>query len=94
MSQEAEHTHIPDECYQQRIQELAEMCDHEFYTSALPSVTNKERAIRGKNRIVKAIEEFIQIQQNAKCAGCLEEINKQIRLQEEGLKGIEQEWNL
>ena len=94
MMERSPHSHSPDKCYQERIQELAESCDHEFHMIALPSTSNKERAARGQTRILQAIEKFKELQQNAKCVACLEEINKQITLQEEGLKEIKQVWNL
>jgi hypothetical protein len=94
MLRQSEHSHITNECYQERIQELAETYDNEYHMSALPLVTNKERAIRGQARILQAIEEFKELLQNTKCIACLEEINRQILLQKEGLREIEQVWNL
>lgn len=93
MKQQEKHNHNPNECYQERVQELAELCDHEFYMSAFPFVTNKERAERGRKRILQAVEELKELHANMKCFACLEEINKQIKLQEDGLKEIEQTWN-
>ena len=92
MSEEI-HSRIPNECYQERIKELAEICDNEYHMSALPSTTNKERAERGKSRILHAIEEFKELQPNIKCVACRDEINKQIAIQEEGIREIEQAWN-
>ena len=83
------HTYIPHECHREYIQELAEICDNEYYMSALPSVTNKERASRGKQRIEKILEKLKELRQNIKCVACLKEINKHIMLQEEGLKEFE-----
>jgi hypothetical protein len=93
MSQE-EHSNVPHECYQEQIQELAESCDNEYYMSTLPSATNKERTTRGQARILQALEDFRELQQNTNCAACLDEINKQITLQAEGLKEIELAWKL
>ena len=62
--------------------------------SALPDFTDKERAMRGRTRIIQAIYEFKALQQNIKCVACREEISKQIALQTEGLKEIELAWNL
>lgn len=93
MSQD-EHSHIPHECYQERIQELAELCDNEYHMSVLPSATNKERAERGRKRILQAIEELKELQRKAVCIVCHAEINSQILLQEKGLKEIEQVWSL
>ena len=89
-----EHSHIPNECHQEHIQELAKQCDNEYYMSALPAVTNKERAMRGRSRILEAIEKFKHLLAITKCAPCRFEINRQIDLQREGLKEIEHVWNL
>ena len=94
MIQQTEHSYIPNECHYERLRELAEICDNEYHMSASPPTSNKERAARGQTRILQAIEKFKELQQDAKCVACLEEINKQITLQEEGLKEIKQVWSL
>jgi len=94
MIQQRKHSHIPNECHHERVRELAEICDNEYHLSALPPASNQERAARGQARILQAIEKFKELQQIAKCVACLEEINKQITLQEEGLKEIKQVWSL
>jgi hypothetical protein len=83
-----EHTSIDSECFQTQIKELAELCDYEYYMSALPIVTSKERAVRGRNHILQVIEEFKNIQKKVKCLACGTEINKQMSTQEQGLKEI------
>ena len=82
-----EHSQVPNECYQEQIQELAEICDNEYYLSALPS-TNKERVERGRKRITQAIKDMRELQQNVLCLACQDEITRQISIQEEGLKEI------
>jgi hypothetical protein len=89
-----EHIHIPNDCYKERIQELAEQCDHEYHMSALPLMDNKERAMRGRTRVLKAIVEFKQLLEITKCLSCRDEITNQIALQEEGLQEIEKVWNV
>lgn len=90
-----EHSHAPNDCYKERIQEMAEQCDHEYYMSASPSpITNKERALRGRARILKVVEEFKQLLEITKCTSCRDEIANQITLQEEGLREIEKVWDV
>src|SRR6185369_3818954 len=55
-----EQKHDLKSCHYNHIQELAESCDHEYYMSALPTVSNKERAVRGRSRIFEMLEEFKQ----------------------------------
>ena len=81
-----EHTNIDGECFQDQIKELAELCDHEYYMSALPTAISKERVVQGKSRILQVIEEFKDIQEKSKCAVCNTELNRQISIQEAGLK--------
>jgi hypothetical protein len=78
-----EQDHDPDGCYRNRVQELGEHCDHEYYMSAYPPMTNKERASRGRSRILEGIKEFKQLLEIAKCASCRKEITRQILVQEE-----------
>lgn len=94
MMERSPHSHNPDKCYQERIQELAESCDHEFHMSALPSASNRSRAERGRNRILRALDELREIQRNTKCVACSEEIKRQVALQEAGIIEIEQAWNM
>ncbi len=90
-----EHSHAPNDCYRERIQQLAEQCNHEYYMSASPStITNKERAMRGRDRILEAIEDFKQLLEITTCAPCRAEIANQVLLQEEGLREIEKVWDV
>ena len=83
-----EHSLIPNECYWERIQELAEKSDHEYYMSASFLLTRTERAIRGQAGIREVIEEFKQLLSLTKCIPCRDENAKQILLQKEGLQEI------
>ena len=90
-----EHSHVPNDCFQELIQEISEKCDHEYYMSASPSpMTNKERAMRGRARILMAVEEFKRLLEITKCAPCRDEISNQITLQQEGLRGIKEVWDV
>jgi hypothetical protein len=64
-----EHTIIDGECFQKQIKELAELCNNEYYMSALQIATSEERAVREKNRILQSIEEFKDIQKKNKMFG-------------------------
>jgi hypothetical protein len=86
--------HSLDGCNKDRIHELEEQYDHEYYMSALPLVTSRERAVRGRSRIAVAIEEFKKILEITKCKPCCDEIANQILLQEESLREIDIAWNM
>jgi len=88
-----EHQHELDGCYRDRIQELKEYCDHEYYMSALPATTTKKRAERGYARILAAVEEFKQLIEAIKCTSCHDEVSNQIQLQEKVLQEIKATWN-
>ena len=90
-----EHSHVPNDCRQERIQELAEQSDHEYYMSASPPpMSNKERAMRGRARILEAIVEFKQLLEITKCTSCRHEIANQVALQGKGLREIEKVWDV
>ncbi|MBI5965695.1 MAG: hypothetical protein HY863_19635 [Chloroflexi bacterium] len=82
------HSNVANECFQEKIKELIEFCDNEYYMSALPLVTTKERAERGRNRLLQAIEEFKTLRYKTKCAACLDEIDRQIVIQENGIQEV------
>ncbi len=89
-----EHSRIPLECQQARTQEIAEICDNEYYISASPPNMDRERAARGRDRIVQGITELQKLLSSVKCAPCQYEIRKQITLQSKGLNEIELTWDL
>jgi len=89
-----ESDHDLDGCYRDRVQELGEFCDNEYYMSTYPPLKNKERAMRGRSRIVEGIKGFKQLFEIATCNSCREEITKQILVQEESLLEIDDAWKL
>ena len=50
------HSNVANECYQEKIKELIDLCSNEYYMSALPLATTKERASRGKNPYYKPLK--------------------------------------
>jgi hypothetical protein len=88
MTNQSKHSHVPNEGYEERIKELADICDNEYYMSASPFTINKERIERGRKRIVQAVEGLKELKRYAICTACHDEINRQISLQEEGLTEI------
>jgi hypothetical protein len=89
-----EQSHELSGCYKDQVQELAELCDHEYYMSALPHATNKDRSMRGHLRISDAVEEFKKLLEITECKPCRDKIINQIMLQEENLREIEIVWKL
>jgi hypothetical protein len=88
-----EESHDLSSCHQDRIQELAEYCDHEYYMSALPHTTSN-RAIKGSSNISESLEEFKRLLEITECKPCHNKIINQIMLVEEGLQEIETVWNI
>ena len=89
-----EQKHSLKGCHRSHIQELIKICDHEYYMSVLPVVTNKKRAVRGYSRITDVLKEFKQLLKIVECEPCSEEINNQVILQEKVLVEIETVWNI
>ena len=87
-----EQDHDLDGCYRNRVQELEEHCDNEYYMSAYPPMKNKERAMRGRSSIFEGIKEFKQLLEITTCLVCHDEIERQILLQEESLHEIDTVW--
>jgi hypothetical protein len=89
-----EHTNDPIGCHQQEIQDIAESADNEFYMSAPgpQNGINRERAKRGRNRIVQYISDLEKLRQTVTCPACQQEIDRQIKLQRDGVLGIDQVW--
>ncbi len=83
------HSNVANECYQEKIKELIDLCSNEYYMSALSLATTKERAARGRTRLLQAIEEFKTLQHKTKCTACLDEIEGQITIQENGIQEVE-----
>ena len=95
LSEELQHTNIPSECQSKLIQELAEQCDNEYYTSALgPPQGNNERARRGRTQILEDIDRLKSLEREVKCPVCHTEIARQIQLQAKGIREIERVWQM
>ncbi len=89
-----QHTEKPSECQHHTIQQLAEECDNEYYMSALgPEFGQDEkRAKRGRDRILGRIKRFRLLEREVTCQACIDEIARQIELQEQGIDEIERIW--
>ena len=83
------HSNVANECYQEKIKELIDLYSNEYYMSALPLAATKERASRGRNRLLQVIEEFKTLRHKTKCIACLGELEGQIAIQENGIQEIE-----
>lgn len=79
-------------CYQARIQELAEHCDHEFYMSAVGPPLTRHRAERGYQNIKATLGVFEALVADTDCEACRQELARQMALQTEALAGIETAW--
>lgn len=83
-----EHSNIPRECNQEQIKDLTELGSHEYYMNVLPNLTDDKRIKRGLNRIKLVIESLNQLKLKTICKACLNEINKQLLLQEQAIVEI------
>jgi len=91
------HIHLaaPSECKKERIREISDICDNEYYMSALdPKYQNRNRANRGFGRIRMCIQELEEIALQVKCEACIGEINKVLQLQQQALDEIKRLWDL
>ena len=79
-------------CFQARIQELAEQCDHEFHMSALGPPFTRRRAERGYQNIKAALGVFETLVADTDCEACRQELARQMVLQTEALARIEIAW--
>lgn len=95
MTESLSHTNKLNECFITEINRIVEICDNEYYMSALgPPLGTLVRAKRGRARIMEAIAQLQKIRQTAICLVCLKEIESQIQKQENGLLEIESVWNI
>ena len=86
------HT-FDERCKKERIQDIAESCDNEYYMSALgPEIGDRDRAMRGLHRIEGWIKELKKLKEEVKCHACQIEIIEQIQLQEKGIQEIKSIW--
>ena len=90
-----EHTNDPIGCHREQIQDIAESADNEYYMSAGgPRLgINRERAKRGRSRIVQYISDLEKLRETATCPACQREIERQIELQRNGVLEIDHVWN-
>ncbi|MBI4762098.1 MAG: hypothetical protein ACOYYF_11090 [Chloroflexota bacterium] len=94
MIENAAHTQKPAECFVERINSIAEMCDNEYYMSALGvPFGSLERARRGRLRIMEVIAELEDMGKKASCPACHQEIKAQIQRQRHAIAEIENAWN-
>lgn len=94
MIENAVHTNKPTECFIERINSIAEICDNEYYMSALGTpVGSLERAKRGRLRILEAIDELEDIDKKTSCSACHQEIKSQLLRQRDAISEIENAWN-
>ena len=90
---DGKHTHIPEECQLEHIQDVADSCDNEYYMSAIGlPIGNRKRAERGRARIKQWVSELDTLRGTVKCLACHEEIKRQIALQRRALQDIESVW--
>jgi len=95
MSGILKHIKQPGKCSADAINSLAEDCNHEYYMSAMgPSSGTLERAKRGRLRILEGIIELKNMDKNVSCLACHGEIERQIKLQRDGVLEIERAWKL
>ena len=95
MKTDLKHTDEPDKCWAASIKAVAEDCDHEYYISAMgPPSGTLERARRGRLRILEGIIELERMEQEISCLACHEEVQRQIKLQRDGLLEIAKAWDL
>jgi hypothetical protein len=88
-----EHTNDPISCRREEIQKIAEEADHEYYMSAGgPQLGHQDRAQRGRKRLVKYISDLEKLRETATCPACQQEIDRQIELQQKGLREIDHMW--
>ena len=82
-------------CQQERIQELAEDCDNEYYLSAIGvPLGDRARAIRGLSRIRKWLSEFENLRLVVECPACLQENDRQLHLQQAAIGEIVRAWEV
>lgn len=95
MAEQSAHTEQPLTCQRQRIQELAESCDNEYYMSGVgPPVGSQDRAMRGRNRIEQWLLELEALKWKIECPACLQEIDRQLRLQRKAIQEIKSLWGM
>lgn len=93
MSGIPKHTNRPEKCFADAINALAGDCDHEYYMSATgPPTGTLERAKRGRLRILEAIIEMDRMKKEISCLACHQEIERQLKLQRDGVLEIERVW--
>ena len=88
-----EHTFVTGSCQASKIADLAETADNEYYMSAVrTSDKSRARALRGRDRIGKIIEDLGGVRAALSCAACLAELDHQVELQKQAIQEIDQMW--
>lgn len=89
------HSNTEGECWRAHIPRLGDTCDQEYYLSAGgPLLGNRERAERGRSRIIEWIAELEVLKGQSTCVACLQEIEMQIELQRRAVLEIEAAWSV
>ena len=90
---EIQHTLVTGSCEALKIADLCETADNEYYMSALKtSDAHRDRALRGRDRIEKVIEELALLRAHLSCAACFQEIDRQTELQRQSIREIDHAW--
>ena len=87
MESSMKHTDAFPSCQSEKIRELAENADNEYYIAGM--ATDIERVKRGLVRIELILNEFDTLRKVIECEVCKAQLIRQIALQREGLKEVQ-----
>ena len=90
-----EHTNDPIGCHRAEIQDVAESADNEYYMSAAgpQNGIERERAVRGRSRIVQYTRDLEKLGQKASCLACQAQIAREIEKQRNAVLEIDHVWS-
>ena len=92
---ELQHTLVAGSCETSKIADLGETADNEYYMSAMKTnELSRARALRGRYRIQKIVEDLIALRAILSCAACVVELDRQIKLQKEAIQEIDHVWRV